>query len=54
MLFRSPAFAVIGGLMLFMHSHGAHPSAQKIAMDHAIMGTMAILAGSSRLIGAGT
>jgi putative copper resistance protein D len=43
-------FAVIGGLMLFGHSHGVHPSAHNIAMDHAIMGTMAVTAGSSKLL----
>ena len=36
--------------MLFAHSHGGHPSAHKIAMDHAIMGTMAVTAGSSKLL----
>ena len=45
-----PLMAVVGGLMLFGHSHGFHPSAQKIAMHHAIMGTMAITAGSSKLV----
>ena len=45
-----PLFAIIGGLMLFGHSHGVHPSAAKIAMDHAIMGTMAVTAGSSKLL----
>ncbi|MBI3807069.1 MAG: hypothetical protein HY281_06090 [Nitrospirae bacterium] len=45
-----PIFAIIGGLMLFGHSHGVHPSAAKIAMDHAIMGTMAVTAGSSKLL----
>ncbi|NOT97316.1 MAG: hypothetical protein HOP00_13560 [Nitrospira sp.] len=35
--------------MLFGHSHGAHPSAYKIAMDHALMGTLAVTAGSSKL-----
>ena len=34
-----PLMAIVGGLMLFGHSHGFHPSAQKIAMHHAIMGT---------------
>ena len=48
MLFRS--FAVIGGLMLFMHSHGIHPSAQAIALNHTVMGTIAIVAGSCKLI----
>ena len=45
-----PLFAIIGGLMLFAHSHGEHPSAHKIAMDHVIMGTMAVTAGSSKLL----
>ncbi len=45
-----PLFAIIGGLMLFSHSHGIHPSAAKIATDHAIMGTMAVTAGSSKLL----
>jgi hypothetical protein len=44
-----PLMAIVGGLMLFGHSHGFHPSAQKIAMHHAIMGTMALTAGSSKL-----
>lgn len=35
--------------MLFGHSHGVHPSAHKIAIHHAIMGTMAVMAGSSKL-----
>ena len=45
-----PVFAIIGGLMLFGHSHGVHPSADKIAMGHALMGTMAVTAGSSKLL----
>ena len=45
-----PLFAIIGGLMLFGHSHGLHPSAEKIALDHAIMGTMAVTAGSCKLL----
>jgi putative copper resistance protein D len=45
-----PLMAIVGGLMLFGHSHGFHPSAQKIAMHHAIMGTMAVTAGSSKLL----
>ncbi len=44
-----PLMAIIGGLMLFGHSHGAHPSAAKIALHHAIMGTLALTAGSSKL-----
>src|SRR5262245_38375780 len=45
-----PVFAITGGLMLFSHSHGLHPSADKIAMDHAVMGTMAVTAGASKLL----
>lgn len=45
-----PIFAIIGGLMLFVHSHGDHPSAEKIALHHAAMGTMAVIAGASRLV----
>jgi putative copper resistance protein D len=45
-----PAFAIIGGLMLFLHSHGVHPAAHKIALNHAIMGIMAVSAGSSKLM----
>jgi hypothetical protein len=44
-----PLLALIGGAMLFLHSHGAHPSAHKIAMHHAVMGTTAILAGLCKI-----
>ena len=47
-----PLFAVVGGLMLFLHSHGDHPSAQKIALDHAIMGSLAIAGGFCKLVSA--
>jgi hypothetical protein len=45
-----PVFALIGGVMLFLHSHGAHPSAHKIAIHHAVMGTTALLAGLCKII----
>lgn len=45
-----PLFAIVGGLMLFSHSHGDHPAAHKIALHHAIMGTMAITAGSAKFM----
>jgi hypothetical protein len=45
-----PLMAIVGGFMLFGHSHGIHPSAHKIAMHHAVMGTMAVTAGSSKLL----
>jgi putative copper resistance protein D len=45
-----PLFAIVGGLMLFSHAHGDHPAAYKIALHHAIMGTMAITAGSTKLL----
>lgn len=45
-----PAVAILGGLMLFLHSHGAHPAAHKIAIHHTIMGVLAITAGSCKLV----
>jgi putative copper resistance protein D len=47
-----PAFAILGGWMLFSHSHGAHPAAEKIALHHTVMGTLAVTAGASRLASA--
>ena len=44
-----PVLALVGSLMLFLHSHGAHPSAHKIAFHHGMMCTMAILAGMCKL-----
>lgn len=44
-----PLLAIIGGLMLFGHSHGDHPAAQRIALHHAVMAMLAITAGSSKL-----
>jgi putative copper resistance protein D len=41
-----PLFAIIGGLMLFGHSHGSQPAAHKNFLHHTIMGS---LAGSSKL-----
>lgn len=49
-----PVFAIVGGLMLFLHDHGIHPSAHKIALGHAIMGTMAVAAGFCKLVSART
>ena len=45
-----PVCAILGGLALFLHSHGAHPAAHKIAIHHTLMGIMAITAGSSKLV----
>ena len=45
-----PLFAIVGGMMLFSHSHGDHPAASRIALHHVIMGMMAITAGSSKLV----
>jgi hypothetical protein len=44
-----PAFALAGGLMLFLHSHSTHPAAHTIAIHHSVMGTTAILAGLCKL-----
>ena len=48
-----PVFALIGGVMLFLHSHGTHPSAHTIAIHHTVMGTTALVAGLCKII-AGT
>ena len=45
-----PAFAIAGGLSLFLHSHGDHPSGHQIAIHHAVMGLMALTAGSTKLV----
>lgn len=45
-----PVFAIVGGLMLFGHSHGVHLSSRKIAMDHAVMGSLAVTAGLAKLL----
>lgn len=45
-----PLMAIVGGLMLYGHSHGVHPSARKIALHHGVMGALAITAGSSKLL----
>jgi hypothetical protein len=45
-----PLLATIGGVMLFGHSHEAHPFAQKIEIHHAMVGTMAIAAGSAKFL----
>ena len=47
-----PLFAIVGGLMLFGHSHGDHPAAHKIQLHHTVMGLLAITAGSSKLVSA--
>lgn len=46
-----PGFAVVGGMMLFLHSHGPHPSAHIIALHHTVMGTMAVAAGLCKFVG---
>ncbi len=45
-----PLFAVLGGLMLFGHMHGTHPSADRIQVHHTVMGLLAMTAGSSKLV----
>jgi len=44
-----PILAIIAGLLLFAHEHGDNPAAHSIAMNHMIMGTIAIAAGFFRL-----
>ena len=45
-----PLFAIVGGLMLFSHTHGDHPGAHKIQLHHMVMGLLAVTAGSSKLV----
>jgi putative copper resistance protein D len=45
-----PLFAIVGGLMLFSHTHGDHPAAHKIQLHHMVMGLLAVTAGSSKLV----
>ncbi len=40
-----PGFALVGGLMLFMHMHGPYPAGHQIQMHHNIMGTLALAGG---------
>jgi putative copper resistance protein D len=54
---RHPAWAfplivlgIGGGLLLFVHSHGAHPASEKIALHHALMGISGVGAGVSKAI----
>jgi hypothetical protein len=45
-----PLFAIIGGLMLFAHSHGHHPGAERIALHHVLMGAIGITAGCAKMM----
>jgi hypothetical protein len=54
---KHPAWAVPlvvlgigGGLLLFVHSHGPHPSNEMIDLHHALMGSLGIAAASSKAI----
>ncbi len=40
-----PGFALIGGLMLFLHMHGLHPTGDHIQNHHKVMGTLALAGG---------
>lgn len=41
-------FGVIGGLLLFAHSHGSHPAHQTIELHHALLGSLGICAALSK------
>ena len=45
-----PTFAVIGGSLLFLHSHSDHPSAHQIALHHLTMGVTSLMAGTCLLV----
>jgi putative copper resistance protein D len=40
-----PGFALVGGLMLFIHMHGPHPAGHHIQVHHHMMGTLALAGG---------
>lgn len=40
-----PGFALVGGLMLFIHMHGPHPAGHHIQVHHHVMGTLALAGG---------
>jgi len=40
-----PGFALVGGLMLFVHMHAPHPAGHHIQVHHNIMGTLALAGG---------
>lgn len=40
-----PGFALIGGMMLFIHMHGPHPAGHQIQNHHNVMGTLALSGG---------
>jgi hypothetical protein len=40
-----PSFALVGGLMLFIHMHGPHPAGHQIQVHHQVMGTLALAGG---------
>jgi hypothetical protein len=46
-----PLFAILGGIVLFLHQHSEHPGTHKIAMHHMVMGAMAVSAGACKLAG---
>lgn len=46
-----PLYAVAGGVMLFMHDHGAHPEADAIARHHLVIGLLAVVGGSAKFLG---
>ena len=52
---RHPAWAaplvfltLIGGLLLFVHSHGNHPASERIELHHALLGTVGVGAALSK------
>jgi putative copper resistance protein D len=40
-----PGFALVGGLMLFVHMHGLNPAGHHIQLHHNVMGTLALAGG---------
>jgi hypothetical protein len=46
-----PGFALVGGLMLFIHMHGPHPAGHHIQTHHNVMGMLALAGGLAWFVG---
>jgi len=44
---------MIGGLLLFVHSHGVHPAVQTVEFHHALLGSMGVGAALTQAVAIG-
>jgi len=43
-------YGITGGILLFFHSHGAHPAGEQIEYHHALLGVLGVSAAASRFV----